>query len=85
MGSYVSSRYCLFGAALEDLSSVVSGSQKDISSVPPSLEMLSPLSTATSGVDDGPHDYDLDSAVELTHDRYTYCMPFNGILILMVF
>lgn len=62
--------------AMGDLSSVPSGSQKDVSSVPATLEMLSPLSTAdtvaSSSIGDG-HDYGTIGSVleipELTHDR----------------
>ena len=61
--------------AMGDLSSVPSGSQKDVSSVPATLEMLSPLSTAdavaSSSIDDG-HGYGIGSVLEipdLTHDR----------------
>ena len=61
---------------MDDLSSVASGSQKDVSTMPATLEMLSPLSTDTrvSGTAGDGHEYrDIGSVLEipeLTHDRY---------------
>jgi len=61
--------------ALEDLTSVASGSQRDVSSIPATLEMLSPPSTTdatVSSMDDGDHYGDIGSGMEipeLTHDR----------------
>lgn len=62
--------------ALEDLSSVASDSQKEVSSIPATLEILSPLSTTeatVSSVDDGDnYRAGIGSRIEkpeLTHDR----------------
>lgn len=62
--------------SMDDLSSVASGSQKDVSTMPATLEMLSPLSTDTrvSGTAGDGHEYrDIGSVLEmpeLTHDSH---------------
>ena len=76
VGLYHHCYYWLQIVAMGDLSSVPSSSQHDVSGMPATLEMLSPLSTidATVGsdLDDG-HDYGSIGSVlempELTHDR----------------
>ena len=66
--------YWLQTVALGDLSSVASGSTKDVSNVPATLEILSPLSTVeASGSIGGDHEYGNIGSIlempELTHDR----------------
>ena len=72
------SLYRLPTVALGDLSSVASGSHKDISNIPATLEMLSPLSTVEAGGTSSSNigddrDYGNIGSVleipELTHDR----------------